>query len=347
MISDLNFFNELNFLLKSKQSFVVFKKPNHNKIVCHQGDTFEGKINQMNGKRGFIFMPFNSDNEGFLIVPKTTTETEFHFDFPEERKTNFNFNSFNSKKEDYIKFINNTISEIQNSELEKVVCSTSFNKKINPKSIIPSFRRLIQFNHDAFCYLIYNPKFGTWIGATPEKLINLSNQILTTFALAATKAKINENWKDKEFNEQKIVENQIINNLNKACVDIKKSHLHTIKAGRIYHLKSIIKAKTNKSASDLINLLHPTPAVAGMPTDKAVDYIYKTENYDRLFYSGFLGLFDTNSCDIYVNIRCAKITGDNLTVYVGGGITKDSNSVNEWQEILNKSQTILGALDLG
>ena len=66
------------------------------------------------------------------------------------------------------------------------------------------------------------------------------------------------------------------------------------------------------------------------------------ENYNRSFYTGFMGLFEKNSCDIYVNIRCAKIIDDNLTIYVGGGITKDSNASDEWNEILNKSQTMLG-----
>ena len=66
------------------------------------------------------------------------------------------------------------------------------------------------------------------------------------------------------------------------------------------------------------------------------------ENYNRSFYTGFMGLFENNSCDIYVNIRCAKIIEDNVTIYVGGGITKDSNASDEWNEILNKSQTMLG-----
>ena len=60
-----------------------------------------------------------------------------------------------------------------------------------------------------------------------------------------------------------------------------------------------------------------------------------------------MGLFEKNSCDIYVNIRCAKIVDDNLSVYVGGGITKDSNALDEWTEIVNKSQTMLGVFHKG
>ena len=42
-----------------------------------------------------------------------------------------------------------------------------------------------------------------------------------------------------------------------------------------------------------------------------------------------------------MNIRCAKIVEDDLTIYVGGGITKESKPIDEWSEIVNKSQTML------
>ena len=80
MISKFKFFSELNFLLKNGESFVVFKKPSHNKIVCQQGDIFKGKISEMSGKKGFVFMPFDTREDGFLMSPKTTIETEFNLD---------------------------------------------------------------------------------------------------------------------------------------------------------------------------------------------------------------------------------------------------------------------------
>ena len=225
--------------------------------------------------------------------------------------------------------------------MEKIVCSSSFNVKINSSSIIEYFKNLLQFNNDAFCYLFFHPETGIWVGASPEKLISLNNGLLTTYALAATKKEINQNWSDKEFREQKIVEEQITNDLSQYCNSIENGILQTIKAGSIYHLKSVLKAKTKKSSFDLINILHPTPAVAGTPKKEAINYIKDKETYDRSFYTGYMGMIDDNFCDIYVNIRCAKITDENLAVYVGGGITKDSNPLDEWHEILNKSQTML------
>tara|TARA_B100001287_G_scaffold122065_2_gene102888 strand:+ start:5195 stop:6235 length:1041 start_codon:yes stop_codon:yes gene_type:complete len=341
MISELKFFSEINHFLKDNESFVVFKKPSHDKIVCHQGDATRVQIDHIDNK-GFLFMPFDLNEDGYFLTPKTTIETKFHLSLNKNNSHEISIDDFSSKKKSYIKFINETIDKIHSSELEKVVCSSVFNIKLNSESCSEYFKKLIQLNHDAFCYLFYHPEIGIWVGASPEKLVNLNNNIVTTFALAATKKEMNQIWSDKEFREQKIVEEQIVSDLERGCTNIQTGTLQTVKAGNLYHLKSVIKAKTKKTSSDLIKLLHPTPAIAGTPKNKAISYIYKKENYNRSFYTGYMGLFEKNSCDIYVNIRCAKIVDDNLTIYVGGGITKDSNAFDEWNEIVNKSQTMLG-----
>lgn len=347
MNSEFKFYSDLNFYLKNKESFVVYKKPSHNKIVCLHGDVVSGQINDIDNKKGFLFMPFDSEKKGYLLTAKTTKETEFHLEINNFTNQSLSIKDFNSKKNSYINFINKTIDDIKSSELEKVVCSSLFNIKLNSKSSIEYFKKLLQLNHDAFCYLFYHPEIGVWIGASPEKLIDLNNNIVTTFALAATKKDMNISWSDKEFREQKIVEEQILTDLSSACTNIETGALQTVKAGNIYHLKSVVKAKTKKSSSDIIKLLHPTPAVAGTPKNKAIEYINKMENYNRSFYTGFMGLFEKKSCDIYVNIRCANIVDDKLSIYAGGGITKESNASDEWTEIINKSQTMLAVFNKG
>ena len=53
MISEFKFFSELNFFLKNNKSFVVYKKPSHNKIVCHHGDVISGQIDDIDNNKGF------------------------------------------------------------------------------------------------------------------------------------------------------------------------------------------------------------------------------------------------------------------------------------------------------
>ena len=341
MISEFNFFSEFNFLIKNEDPFVVFKKPSHNKIICWQGNVSYLSLNEINKEKGFLFMPFNHDSKGLILTPSKITETEFYLDRRFEMNSKIKIDNFLKKRKSHIESIENAINQINSTDLEKVVCSSTFNLSIDSKKYVDYFKKLIQLNHDAFCYFFYDPNIGIWTGASPEKLISTENGYLTTCALAATKKDLNQTWSDKEFREQKIVEEQIIKDLKGSCNDLEIGVLQTVKAGTLYHLKTLLKAKTNYQSTVLINKLHPTPAVAGTPKDLAIKYINDFEDYDRSYYTGYLGFIDNYDCDIYVNIRCAKILNNDLTLYVGGGITKDSNPIDEWNEIINKSQIML------
>ena len=345
MISEFKFFSELNFLIKNKEPFIVFKKPSHNKITCFQGKVSYLNSNSINKEKGFIMMPFSADSEGLVLTPSKVTETEFYLQRKSESNKKIKIKDFAKGKDLYINSVEAIIKEIKSSDLEKVVYSTSFQLSVDFEKHTDYFKKLLQLNHDAFCYLFHDPSFGIWTGASPEKLIQLNKGSLTTCALAATKRDLNQSWSDKEFREQKIVEEQIISDLKDSCDNLEVGVLQTVKAGSLYHLKTFIKAKTKNQSNELINKLHPTPAVAGTPKDLAIKYISRLENYDRSFYTGYLGFIDNYDCDIYVNIRCARILGDNLTLYVGGGITKDSNPNDEWDEIINKSQIMLNVFN--
>ena len=74
MISEFKFFSELKFFLKNNESFVVFKTPSHNKIVCHQGDVISGQIDDIDNNKGFLFMPFDLNEDGYFLIPKITNQ---------------------------------------------------------------------------------------------------------------------------------------------------------------------------------------------------------------------------------------------------------------------------------
>ena len=341
MISEFNFFSELSFLIKNKDPFIVFKKPSHNKIVCFQGKISYLPLDLINQQKGFILMPFDSQLNGLILTPSKITETEFKLDRNVEINSKIKIDDFSPKKAPYIKSVKNALNHIKSTELEKVVCSSTFSMTVDSEKNVEYFKKLIQLNNDAFCYFFHDPLTGIWMGASPEKLISLNNGVLSTCALAATKKDINESWGDKEFREQKIVEEQIIKDLKGTCSNIEAGILQTVKAGSLFHLKTMLKANTTHRSKILIDKIHPTPAVAGTPKDLALKYINNSENYDRSFYTGYIGFIDDYECDIYVNIRCAQISDNQLTIYVGGGITQESKPEDEWGEIINKSQIML------
>ena len=95
---------------------------------------------------------------------------------------------------------------------------------------------------------------------------------------------------------------------------------------------------------EIVKALHPTPAVCGYPTEKAREFILANESYDRQYYTGFCGLVEENKLDLYVNLRCMQLKEGKAHLYVGGGITKDSNPESEFAETQHKAQTMLAVL---
>jgi isochorismate synthase len=125
----------------------------------------------------------------------------------------------------------------------------------------------------------------------------------------------------------------------------------TVIAGNLMHLRTDIIIDTveinfPQLATIMLDLLHPTSAVCGMPKVPATQFILANEGYDREFYSGFLGPINMQSNNngqeshIFVNLRTMKIQNEVATLYAGCGITADSTPEKEWYETEMKTQTL-------
>ena len=195
------------------------------------------------------------------------------------------------------------------------------------------------------------------MGATPEQLLKVEGNIFETMALAGTQKNTGYQevvWQDKESQEQQFVTDYIVTELNKVSNSILVSEPYSIKAGSIWHIKTDISGQLNstKNLKEVVGLLHPTPAVCGLPKLESKQFILDNENYDRTFYTGYLGELnssstsDKTSSDLFVNLRCMEIEMDlNLktakaNLFMGCGITKDSIPEKEWEESVNKSMTM-------
>ena len=345
MVSNIAFFTKLKSLHSQKIPFIAFRLPNSEELVCYWGD---GQIinNSLTEKPGFIMMPFETNKKGYFIgndkmFSTKLSEGGFSNSLNKTLNQNLNFSAF---KEVYIKDVTEIINTISKSELTKLVYSRSFEFGLSDKNFNYYLKNLLSLYTNAFCYLFYHPKENFWMGATPETLLEIQNKKITTMALAGTKKKEVARWGDKEILEQKIVVDEIKKNLIPFCKNIKAESSITVNAGKIDHLKTSISGKTSSSPSEIIASIHPTPAVGGVPKEKALSIIKSIERYDRAFYSGYLGKLSDCNCCLFVNLRCVHIQKNKGEIFVGGGITEDSNPEKEWEEIMNKSKTILDAV---
>ena len=218
--------------------------------------------------------------------------------------------------------------------------SLQYNGALN--SPLSYFKRILAQYINTFNYLLFHPDCGVWMGATPERLITMSGHRLQTMALAGTRPYGSGEWGNKEKEEQEFVVREIVNTLKQYTPQelIKYADTETIRAGHLEHLRTTITAELSISPIDSAQALHPTPAVGGVPKQMALEFIDLHEQLDRSLYSGFLGAASPEQTSLYVNLRCMSIQDYMATVYVGGGITEKSDPQNEWQEVLQKANTM-------
>ena len=140
----------------------------------------------------------------------------------------------------------------------------------------------------------------------------------------------------------------ILDNLRTIASEVVVSSPYTAKAGNLLHIKTDIEGVLNENSTlrEVVSVLHPTPAVCGLPKITAQDFILRNEGYNREYYTGFLGELnkdyttDARETDLYVNLRCMQIKDNTAIVYMGCGITKDSVPEKEFIETVNKSMTM-------
>jgi len=321
------------------KSFIFYRLPGENQIHSMT----EINIRQIDilditsVKDGFVLFPFEG-KKGFLITKKTDRKE------PEPVRV---FPPYNNEttKEEYLNNCRHYIDEIKKGNFEKLVLSKVKLVKKGERSDGEIFKSLCQNYPDAFVYHLSLPFAGEWMGASPEVLLNYKNGKMITVALAGTQ-KLNKNtdeghWGEKEKKEQQLVSDFIKDALRKNNVEFEKSETQTVAAGNLAHLKTEFFAEIAKDKlSEILNNLHPTPAVCGIEKEKAQQFISDTEKHSRKYYTGFLGNISENEMNLFVNLRCMQIHKNCFELFTGGGITADSDPEKEWEETEMKALTI-------
>lgn len=255
-------------------------------------------------------------------------------------------------KKKYLKLTEKAVDTIKNSKAAKIVISREKTIALKEFTIEKLTAALFGAYPSAFTYIWFHPKSGLWCGATPETLLQVEGNSFKTMALAGTQTFSTEKrvfWGKKEIDEQQLVTDAITNSLQRVTSVLKVSNPYTYRAGALLHLRTDISGVLKKGRTTLTKIasvLHPTPAVCGSPQQFAKKFILENEDYDRTFYTGFLGPISENgdTATLLVNLRCMKIEKKIASVFVGGGITIDSQPLEEWNETQNKLQTMLQVL---
>lgn len=191
----------------------------------------------------------------------------------------------------------------------------------------------------AYATLTYLPAHGWFVGATPEVLLQADAQgHWHTIALAGTRHHQGDEaqWSAKNCREQAFVTDYLVALAQRLDLQPISSQPYTYRIGDIEHLRSDITFVPSASChlGSLLSVLHPTPAVCGLPKESAFDFIARAEGYSRGYYTGFMGYIDAQSRpQLFVNLRCMHYSAAaGVILYAGGGLLAASELATEWAE---------------
>ncbi|MDX2432832.1 MAG: chorismate-binding protein [Bacteroides sp.] len=359
----------LNLCLSKNLSFVTFRLPqqDHSTTYIQNNDAVKrGRaIHDLSEETGFIMAPFDTRNGHpyLMIRPDLVVDSNQlgrsvlrQLEEMEEGPSVLwkDPDPVVIGKDRYMEQVNEIRSSISNGAFQKAVLSRIQVIKGNYMDLVPKlFFALCRRHPNAFVY-IFKSEEEFWMGASPEPLLRLRENRVSTVSLAGTRSFAEkhmniEKWTVKEVLEQEYVTRYIHDVLHSFGIrDYKVSSPYVKKAGNLVHLRtdfSVDFKRINGRLWELVEALHPTPAVAGQPKEDAIRFIKELEPHDREYYTGFLGTVTKDSeIDLFVNLRCMKITPKYLSLFVGGGITLDSDPADEWEETRLKAESLLKIL---
>ncbi|MGI9531339.1 chorismate-binding protein [Lutimonas sp.] len=341
--------------------FVIYRKPESDevKVLIQKNQRLDYSDDFKSS--GFVLAPFDTSKQA-VVFEENNLEI-FHCDISKELLADayiFQKQPQITRDPDdqlqHMQLVQKGIDEIRKGSFVKAVLSRSESYIIKEVDVTAVFLRLMRKYPSAFVYVWYHPAIGIWSGASPELLLRTEGKNFQTMSLAGTQkysGSVDVSWGEKEIKEQRIVTDHIVESLQGMPLEL--SDLYTRKAGDLLHLCNDIKGQlgVNTSLHELIEKLHPTAAICGLPKKEVRQFILREEGYDRSYYTGFLGELNMNDgkesrSNLFVNLRCMQLIerpNPQAIIYVGGGITLGSNPLLEWKETVDKSLIMKSVLE--
>jgi isochorismate synthase len=352
-------------IFTADHAFALYRLPGRTEIVGikQQGAPTRLHPNDLTEElSGYLIYPFQVGSETpiLLIRPQEVVT----FDLPDvlEAVKGYAYTSDEQEQRevyrDLFELAHRQI-RAKGSTLKKVVLSRQLHiniDEITPSDYLDIFLTACTRYPQSFIALWYTPESGLWLVATPECLLEkVTSTLWRTMALAGTMTwdagapmAGKAYWSPKDKREQNIVAEYLHDTLQPYAEYIERSHTYPVRAGELAHLRTdfTFSIRMNTKLGELINEIHPTPAVCGLPKDDALICINRVEGPTRSYYSGFSGPLNLDyDTRFYVSLRCMQAKGHSAILYAGGGLLRDSDEDIEWTETERKLRTILSLFE--
>jgi len=273
-----------------------------------------------------------------LMIPSVHTEAQFE---PIHQILRPNYQEWQG-------IVAQALETFQSTSLDKVVLArevtAEMSQSIDPLWII---KRLLHLNSNCFHYLFEPNADEAFLGASPERLFRREGRSVESEAVAGTCQRGESDVDDarlidalfrsaKEQREHEFVRISLQEEIAQLSTYVTMDTQPSImRLASERHLVSRLRAIMNSgyTSLDVLEALHPSPAVGGYPSDQALEFIRMHEPFDRGWYAGPVGWLGVNEAEFAVGIRSALVSGSTIRLYSGAGIVRGSTPLNEWDEV--------------
>lgn len=369
----------IDSLTRSNASFALYRQPwtDEPLLVLQEAggaQTVDG-MSGLNGKRGFLMAPFKPGGKHPIVLIEADhcahgweSISDLLAQYAQTHAAEIpappagplqpsagqepGQETGGQDQEAYAEAFGRFIVPLRQNTFQKLVLSRCLHRKL-PEGFSPlsTFVNACNSYPRMMISLAHTPATGTWIGSTPEIILSGHDTQWHTVSLAGTMPMqgdtMPDEWSEKNRKEQAFVSEYIRKTVKQFGSKITEKGPYTARAGGLVHLKTdfSFQLKDTSRLGDILNELHPTPAVCGLPKQEAYAFIEANEGIDRKYYAGIIGWLDPQGdTSLYVNLRCMKVEGSESTLYAGGGILPSSVLEAEWEETRQKLNTMLNVL---
>jgi isochorismate synthase len=254
--------------------------------------------------------------------------------------------------------VSKAVGEIRSSDLRKVVLARSVHgitsQPVNSFAVI---RQLSDVHRDALIFGYWRDE-KAFVGASPERLVQLDGRTISASSLAGTVARgltpsddvalaAELQSSEKDLAEHALVRDMLHDILSDVAENVSSPEVPEILTlSNVHHLHTEVRGELGDQYSllDVVSRLHPTPAVGGTPRDEALAFISNNEGLDRGWYAAPIGWLDKHSGEFAVALRSGIIAGNEFALFAGCGIVADSDPCEELQESILKLEPMRAAI---
>lgn len=257
----------------------------------------------------------------------------------------------------YLKAVESALETIGGGALSKVVLARRLAVEHRPD--LGSFLARLRDRYPTCATFAFRSGERVFCGATPERLVRLDGVSISTAAVAGTAPRGSDETQDeviadrlrhdpKELAEHRFVIQDIQRRLGEANVVIDpQAETRVMRLPGLQHLSTPLggTAPVGTNVLDMVGAMHPTPAVAGLPSPDAIEWIAAHEPMERGWYAGPVGYCDlAGNGEFRVGLRCGLIDPTASTLFAGAGIVEGSLPERELEETGLKLGALLAPL---